>query len=47
MTNKTAVNAKFVEDELNAMHSVYTAANTAIKLNFELTGGNQGNKGER
>lgn len=41
--DKTAANAKFVEDELNAMHSVYTAANTAIKLNFELTGGNQGN----
>lgn len=41
--DKTAANAKFVEDELNAMHSVYTAANTAIKLNFKLTGGNQGN----
>lgn len=39
---KTAANAKFVEDELNAMHSVYTATNTAIKLNFKLTGGNQG-----
>ena len=41
---KTAANAKFVEDELNAMHSVYTTDNAAIKLNFELTGSDQGKK---
>lgn len=39
---KTAANAKLVEDELNAMHGKYTSNNVAIKLKFELSGGNQG-----
>ena len=39
---ETAENAKFVEDELNAMKDTYTGKNTFIKLKFELTGGNQG-----
>lgn len=41
---QTTANAKLVEEELNAMHDIFTKDNTAIKLNFELTGGNQGNE---